>query len=104
MFGSAAAYERAAMSAFTVDGLQDVAPGPGGRAGPDPGPEPGPGPDTGQLLAGGAAGPAALRPLLGTVVGALSRGAVERGGPLPAGGPEAVAARVRAADVVNESS
>ncbi|MBQ1122321.1 MULTISPECIES: pyridoxal-dependent decarboxylase [Streptomyces] len=81
------------MSAFTVDGLQDVAPGPEGRAGP----EPGPGPDTGQLLAGGAAGPAALRPLLGTVVGALSRGAVERGGPLPAGGPEAVAARVRAA-------
>ncbi|MET9863909.1 pyridoxal-dependent decarboxylase [Streptomyces smyrnaeus] len=85
------------MSAFTVDGLQDVAPGPGGRAGPDPGPEPGPGPDTGQLLAGGAAGPAALRPLLGTVVGALSRGAVERGGPLPAGGPEVVAERVRAA-------
>ncbi|MFE9331691.1 pyridoxal phosphate-dependent decarboxylase family protein [Streptomyces sp. NPDC006925] len=48
-------------------------------------------------LAGGAAGPAALRPLLGAVLGALSRGAVERGGPLPEGGPEAVAARLRAA-------
>ncbi|MFE9337795.1 pyridoxal phosphate-dependent decarboxylase family protein [Streptomyces sp. NPDC007063] len=48
-------------------------------------------------MAGGAAGPAALRPLLGTVLGALSRGAVERGGPLPEGGPEAVAARLRAA-------
>ncbi|MGP3988024.1 pyridoxal phosphate-dependent decarboxylase family protein [Streptomyces sp. 3N207] len=71
-------------SAFTI---------PGGRTVPDPGPETGP---VG-LLAGGPAGPAALRPLLGTVVGALSRGAVERGGPLPEGGPEAVAARVRAA-------
>ncbi|MGI5351655.1 pyridoxal phosphate-dependent decarboxylase family protein [Streptomyces sp. CA-250714] len=49
------------------------------------------------MLAGGAVGPAALRPLLGTVVGALSRGAVERGGPLPRGGPEAVAAQVREA-------
>ncbi|MFI7243963.1 pyridoxal phosphate-dependent decarboxylase family protein [Streptomyces qinglanensis] len=48
-------------------------------------------------LAGGAAGPAALRPLLGAVLGALSRGAVERGGPLPEGGPEAVGARLRAA-------
>ncbi len=48
------------------------------------------------LLAGGAAGPAALRPLLETVVAALERGAVERGGPLPRGGPEAVAGRVRA--------
>ncbi|NSC21073.1 aminotransferase class V-fold PLP-dependent enzyme [Streptomyces albus subsp. chlorinus] len=56
----------------------------------------GPDPDAG-LLAGGAAGPAALRPLLGTVLEALERGAVERGGPLPCGGPEAVAARVRAA-------
>ncbi|MFI8852316.1 pyridoxal phosphate-dependent decarboxylase family protein [Streptomyces sp. NPDC053499] len=99
------------MSAFTVDGLQEAASGPEGRAGPVPGPEtgarPGTGagtgaetgtgvaPDPGRLLAGGAAGPAALRPLLGTVVGALSRGALERGGPLPPGGPEAVAAGVR---------
>ncbi|MBO8194598.1 aminotransferase class V-fold PLP-dependent enzyme [Streptomyces oryzae] len=72
-------------SAFTVPGRRTV---------------PEPAWDTPQgvgLLAGGAAGPAALRPLLGTVMGALSRGAVERGGPLPRGGPEAVAAQVRAA-------
>lgn len=47
-------------------------------------------------LAGGTAGPAALRPLLGTVLDALAAGAAERGGPLPGGGPAAVAARVRA--------
>ncbi|MGP3979140.1 pyridoxal phosphate-dependent decarboxylase family protein [Streptomyces sp. 8N114] len=70
-------------SAFTI---------PDGRTVPGPESVPGVG-----LLAGGPAGPAALRPLLGTVLGALSRGAVERGGPLPEGGPEAVAARVRAA-------
>ncbi|MEU9984178.1 aminotransferase class V-fold PLP-dependent enzyme [Streptomyces sp. NPDC050856] len=46
-------------------------------------------------LAGGPAGPRALRPLLGTVLDALHDGAVARGGPLPAGGPEAVADQVR---------
>ncbi len=90
------------MSAFVVDGLQDVFPVPGGRAGPEPGGEPGQDGEPGSgvpdgALAGGAAGPAALRPLLGAVLGALSRGAVERGGPLPEGGPEVVAARLRAA-------
>ncbi|MCX5014520.1 aminotransferase class V-fold PLP-dependent enzyme [Streptomyces sp. NBC_00555] len=48
-------------------------------------------------LAGGANGPAALRPLLDTVLEALHTGAEERGGPLPAGGPDTLAARVRAA-------
>ncbi|GAA3370172.1 aminotransferase class V-fold PLP-dependent enzyme [Streptomyces sannanensis] len=48
-------------------------------------------------LAGGTAGPAALRTLLDTVLDALHDGATARGGPLPAGGPPAVAARVRAA-------
>ncbi|WP_107092900.1 pyridoxal phosphate-dependent decarboxylase family protein [Streptomyces sp. MMG1121] len=38
--------------------------------------------------------PHALRPLLGTVLDALAAGGRARGGPLPAGGPEAVAARV----------
>ncbi|WP_405781613.1 pyridoxal phosphate-dependent decarboxylase family protein [Streptomyces sp. NBC_00859] len=47
-------------------------------------------------LAGGAAGPSALRPLVGTVLDALHDGAADRIGPLPAGGPLAVAARVRA--------
>ncbi|MFF5636690.1 pyridoxal phosphate-dependent decarboxylase family protein [Streptomyces sp. NPDC012825] len=44
-------------------------------------------------LAGGVPGAAALRPLLGTVLDALRAGAEERGGPLPAGGPDAVAHR-----------
>ncbi|MFH8406209.1 pyridoxal phosphate-dependent decarboxylase family protein [Streptomyces sp. NPDC018019] len=48
-------------------------------------------------LAGGAAGPDALRPLLGTVLDALRDGAAARGGPLPAGGPGRVAARLREA-------
>ncbi|MBT2546238.1 aminotransferase class V-fold PLP-dependent enzyme [Streptomyces sp. ISL-44] len=48
-------------------------------------------------LAGGANGPAALRPLLDTVLEALRTGAEERGGPLPAGGPDTLAARVQAA-------
>ncbi|MET9699723.1 pyridoxal-dependent decarboxylase [Streptomyces sp. NPDC006529] len=48
-------------------------------------------------LAGGSGAAAALRPLLDTVLDALTTGAAARGGPLPAGGPEAVAARVRAA-------
>ncbi|WP_405560485.1 pyridoxal phosphate-dependent decarboxylase family protein [Streptomyces sp. NBC_01180] len=47
-------------------------------------------------LAGGAAGPNALRPLVGTVLDALHDGAADRIGPLPPGGPQAVAARVRA--------
>ncbi|QFQ96543.1 aminotransferase class V-fold PLP-dependent enzyme [Streptomyces phaeolivaceus] len=46
-------------------------------------------------LASGPQGPAALRPLLDIVLDALREGAEARGGPLPAGGPEAVAARVR---------
>ncbi len=48
-------------------------------------------------LAGGANGPTALRPLLDTVLDALDTGARARGGPLPAGGPDVQAARVRAA-------
>ncbi|MGW6026852.1 pyridoxal phosphate-dependent decarboxylase family protein [Streptomyces sp. NPDC055099] len=46
-------------------------------------------------LAGGARGPDALRPLLTAALDALRTGATARGGPLPAGGPTAVAARVR---------
>ncbi|MEV6794694.1 pyridoxal-dependent decarboxylase [Streptomyces sp. NPDC051320] len=53
-------------------------------------------PPPGQDLAGGAAGPTALRPLIATVLDALSDGAAHRNGPLPAGGPHAVAAHVRA--------
>ncbi|MEV0096098.1 aminotransferase class V-fold PLP-dependent enzyme [Streptomyces sp. NPDC050738] len=48
-------------------------------------------------LSGGIEGPAALRPLLTTVLDALYDGAVARSGPLPAGGPWHTAARVRAA-------
>ncbi|WP_354383364.1 pyridoxal-dependent decarboxylase [Streptomyces sp. PvR034] len=48
-------------------------------------------------LAGGSGAADALRPLLDTVLGALTTGAAARGGPLPAGGPDAVTARVRAA-------
>ncbi|GHC55978.1 pyridoxal phosphate-dependent decarboxylase family protein [Streptomyces cinnamoneus] len=47
-------------------------------------------------LAGGAQGTRALRPLLDIALHALARGATARGGPLPAGGPETVAARIRA--------
>ncbi|MDQ0580374.1 pyridoxal phosphate-dependent decarboxylase family protein [Streptomyces rishiriensis] len=46
-------------------------------------------------LASGPEGPDALRPLLTTVLDALAAGLRARGGPLPAGGPQAVAARVR---------
>ncbi|MFC7261673.1 pyridoxal phosphate-dependent decarboxylase family protein [Streptomyces lutosisoli] len=46
-------------------------------------------------LASGPEGPDALRPLLETVLDALREGAAARGGPLPAGGPQAVARRVR---------
>ncbi|MGX1269345.1 pyridoxal phosphate-dependent decarboxylase family protein [Streptomyces phaeoluteigriseus] len=48
-------------------------------------------------LASGTEGTDALRPLLAAVLDALDAGARARGGPLPAGGPAAVAARVRAA-------
>ncbi|WP_327252193.1 pyridoxal phosphate-dependent decarboxylase family protein [Streptomyces sp. NBC_01244] len=48
-------------------------------------------------LAGGPHGPDALQPLLATVLDALRTGARARGGPLPAGGPEAVTDRVTAA-------
>ncbi|KQX81984.1 aminotransferase class V-fold PLP-dependent enzyme [Streptomyces sp. Root1310] len=46
-------------------------------------------------LASGPEGPDALRPLLATVLDALATGTRARGGPLPAGGPQAVAGRVR---------
>ncbi|WP_411148901.1 pyridoxal phosphate-dependent decarboxylase family protein [Streptomyces sp. A30] len=46
-------------------------------------------------LASGPQGPHALRPLLDTVLDALRDGTRTRRGPLPAGGPHAVAARVR---------
>ncbi|MEV6943718.1 aminotransferase class V-fold PLP-dependent enzyme [Streptomyces sp. NPDC051172] len=48
-------------------------------------------------LASGPEGTHALRPLLDTVLQALDEGAHARGGPLPAGGPAAVATRLRAA-------
>ncbi|MFI6656222.1 pyridoxal phosphate-dependent decarboxylase family protein [Streptomyces sp. NPDC050523] len=48
-------------------------------------------------LASGPEGRDALRPLLDTVLDALEAGAHARGGPLPAGGPDAVTARVHAA-------
>ncbi|MGD1218030.1 MULTISPECIES: pyridoxal phosphate-dependent decarboxylase family protein [Streptomyces] len=51
-------------------------------------------------LASGPEGPGVLRPLLDTVLDALREGAALRGGPLPAGGPEAVARHVR--DAVGE--
>ncbi|MER7839988.1 aminotransferase class V-fold PLP-dependent enzyme [Streptomyces sp. NPDC096040] len=51
-------------------------------------------------LASGPQGPDALRPLLDTVLDALRDGGRARGGPLPAGGPEAVAQQV--ADAVGD--
>ncbi|MEU6081901.1 pyridoxal-dependent decarboxylase [Streptomyces sp. NPDC047108] len=45
-------------------------------------------------LSGGTGGPAALEPLLRTVLDALAEGASRRGGPLPAGTPGEIAARV----------
>ncbi|MEU0371801.1 aminotransferase class V-fold PLP-dependent enzyme [Streptomyces sp. NPDC006283] len=48
-------------------------------------------------LAGGTTGPDALRPLLAVVLDALAEGAAARGGPVPAGGPQAVHQRVRQA-------
>ncbi|MEU5210645.1 pyridoxal-dependent decarboxylase [Streptomyces sp. NPDC020742] len=52
-------------------------------------------PPAGTALAGGTHGPRALRPLLDTVLDALTTGAEDRAGPLPPGGPEAVARAVR---------
>ncbi|RKE22429.1 pyridoxal-dependent decarboxylase [Streptomyces sp. TLI_171] len=46
-------------------------------------------------LSGGAAGPAALRPLLAEVLAALGAGAARRGGPVVPGEPAAVAETVR---------
>ncbi|MEV5883308.1 aminotransferase class V-fold PLP-dependent enzyme [Streptomyces sp. NPDC052020] len=56
-------------------------------------------------LASGPDGPHALRPLLDTVLDALRAGTRARGAPLPAGGPEAVARRVReaAGDILPET-
>ncbi|MCB5911797.1 pyridoxal-dependent decarboxylase [Streptomyces pinistramenti] len=54
-------------------------------------------PATDAALAGGTEGPRALRPLVDTVLDALTTGAEDRAGPLPAGGPDAVAPAVRAA-------
>ncbi|MGW3419952.1 pyridoxal phosphate-dependent decarboxylase family protein [Streptomyces phaeochromogenes] len=48
-------------------------------------------------LASGPQGPDTLRPLLTTVLDALKTGAATRDGPLPAGGPTEVAARLREA-------
>ncbi|MGP3981375.1 pyridoxal phosphate-dependent decarboxylase family protein [Streptomyces sp. KR80] len=48
-------------------------------------------------LAGGADGPRQLRPLLDTVLDALTAGAAARSGPIAAGGPEAVAHRMQTA-------
>ncbi|MCP9975833.1 pyridoxal phosphate-dependent decarboxylase family protein [Streptomyces somaliensis] len=48
-------------------------------------------------LAGGAQGPHALGKLTSVVLDALAEGAAARGGPLPGGGPGAVAERLRAA-------
>ncbi len=47
-------------------------------------------------LAGGAQGTRALRPLIDITLHALARGATARGGPVPIGGPDTVAARMRA--------
>ncbi|MEU7639392.1 pyridoxal phosphate-dependent decarboxylase family protein [Streptomyces sp. NPDC059152] len=49
----------------------------------------------GTALAGGTDGPRALRPLLDIVLDALTTGAQDRSGPLPPGGPDAVARAVR---------
>lgn len=55
----------------------------------------------GSALASGPCGADAVRPLVESVLGALQEGRRERGGPLPAGGPAVVAARVaRALDEV----
>ncbi|MFF5443715.1 pyridoxal phosphate-dependent decarboxylase family protein [Streptomyces sp. NPDC012888] len=57
--------------------------------------QPAPAPAPLPPLAGGEPGPDALRPLLDAVLTALHAGAKDRGGPLPAGGPADVTARLR---------
>ncbi|MEU5978988.1 pyridoxal-dependent decarboxylase [Streptomyces sp. NPDC047315] len=52
-------------------------------------------PSSNAAAAGGAEGPGALRPLIDVVLEALHEGAVTRGGPFPAGGPQRVGAEVR---------
>ncbi|MFF8368070.1 pyridoxal phosphate-dependent decarboxylase family protein [Streptomyces lydicus] len=51
-------------------------------------------PPAGTALAGGTNGPRALRPLLDTVLDALTTGAEDRAGPLPPGGPDTVSRTV----------
>ncbi|WBO66960.1 pyridoxal phosphate-dependent decarboxylase family protein [Streptomyces camelliae] len=75
------------------------APPPASRPVPPPASRPVPPPAP--PLASGPHGADALRPLLGTVLDALADGGRARGGPLPAGGPEAVAARI--ADVLGDA-
>ncbi|MEV0532927.1 pyridoxal-dependent decarboxylase [Kitasatospora sp. NPDC050463] len=62
---------------------------PAARLAAVPRPAPAAPPDA---LAGGAAGPAALAPLLADVLDALAAGAARRAGPLPAGSPDELAA------------
>ena len=62
-----------------------------------PGTPPGPAPHPDLALAGGPGGPAALRPLLDTVLAALTAGTAARRGPLRPGGPRHSAERLRAA-------
>lgn len=50
--------------------------------------------ETTARLAGGRGGPARLRPLLEVALDALGRGATDRGGALPGGGPGGVAGRM----------
>lgn len=54
-------------------------------------------PADGTALSGGIHGPHALRPLLDTVLDALTTGAADRSGPLPPGGPDTVTAAVHTA-------
>lgn len=62
-----------------------------------PGTPPGPAPHPDLALAGGPGGPAALRPLLDTVLAALTAGTAARRGPIRPGGPRHSAERLRAA-------
>ncbi|MFF2817161.1 pyridoxal phosphate-dependent decarboxylase family protein [Kitasatospora cineracea] len=54
-------------------------------------------PEAAAALSGGAAGAEALRPLVAEVLAGLAAGAARRGGPIPAGTPEQLAAQVREA-------
>lgn len=49
-------------------------------------------------LAGGITGPDQLRPLVATALDGLAKAAVERNGPLPGGGPDAVRRSIESAD------